>query len=214
VFATLPVNSRVPFGMAIQADWLLDLSRRGLRDLQTNAWQRGLVIQIAKLLSTYVTSIRGDFEAIPALQDQTSVAVKRDALCKLFDVVCVSSDWRNGSFELNLDDKQWLETFASQLVNLECLPIVTDDTNLIGWNSPARTVLLPATHSMATVGSVSFSLPRYASHLLSHSIVDRDCINQPVLDFFKHCGLLKEMAIQDLLVVRKVELELVELKAL
>lgn len=49
-YATLPTQTRVPFGFHLQADWLVDLDRRNLRPVQENAWQQAIVRQVPELV--------------------------------------------------------------------------------------------------------------------------------------------------------------------
>ena len=54
VHATLPTDVTVPFGLHINADWLLDISRSGLREVEENSWQRGIVDSIAEILARFL----------------------------------------------------------------------------------------------------------------------------------------------------------------
>lgn len=49
-YATLPTQTRLPFGFHLQADWLVDLDRQNLRPLQGNAWQETIVRQVPELV--------------------------------------------------------------------------------------------------------------------------------------------------------------------
>ncbi len=50
VYATLPTQTRVPFGFHLQADWLVDLDRQNLRPIEENAWQQAIVRQVPELV--------------------------------------------------------------------------------------------------------------------------------------------------------------------
>ena len=54
VYATLPTEVTLPFGLHINADWLLNISRTGLRGLDDNPWQRGIVDSIVELLACFL----------------------------------------------------------------------------------------------------------------------------------------------------------------
>lgn len=43
IYSTLPTTETVPFGFHIQADWLVDVTRQGLRDIQGDAWQGDII---------------------------------------------------------------------------------------------------------------------------------------------------------------------------
>ncbi len=47
VYATLPTDVDLPFGLHINADWLMNISRTGLREIEDNPWQRDIVQRVA-----------------------------------------------------------------------------------------------------------------------------------------------------------------------
>lgn len=51
LYATLPTGETIPFGIHVQADWLLDLSRRGLQKIAGDPWQTSILGEIPGLLS-------------------------------------------------------------------------------------------------------------------------------------------------------------------
>jgi len=179
--------------MAVQADWLLDLSRRGLRDLDTNAWQKCIVMQLAKLLAVYISSIPREVMKCDTKDPQ----LLRKAIRSAFDIVCTTMNWDSGAFDVKLSDESWLAELRRELMDVPFLPILSDDQTIVAWDTPRRSVLLPNSRTVADL-----TLPRHAARLLPRSIVDRECISDVVLDFFLRAGLIKEMAIPDLLEVR------------
>jgi hypothetical protein len=54
VYATLPTDVTVPFGIHVNADWLLNISRTDLRDVEDNAWQREIADRIAEMLASFL----------------------------------------------------------------------------------------------------------------------------------------------------------------
>ena len=50
----LPTSEAVPFAIDLQADWLVDLARQGLREIEGDAWQEEIVAQIPALLAQYL----------------------------------------------------------------------------------------------------------------------------------------------------------------
>ena len=58
VYATLPTEVTLPFGLHINADWLLNISRSGLREIEDNPWQRDIVDRIADILACYLDWVR------------------------------------------------------------------------------------------------------------------------------------------------------------
>jgi hypothetical protein len=54
VYATLPTQATLPFCFHLNADWLLTISRTGLRELEDNAWQREIVAGAAHVISQFL----------------------------------------------------------------------------------------------------------------------------------------------------------------
>lgn len=51
VYATLPTEVSLSFGLHVHADWLLNISRSGLREIEENPWQREITDRIADVLA-------------------------------------------------------------------------------------------------------------------------------------------------------------------
>ena len=43
VYSTLPTQARIPFGFHLQADWLVDIDRQSLRQVEGSPWQEAIV---------------------------------------------------------------------------------------------------------------------------------------------------------------------------
>ena len=54
LYATLPTDVMLPFGLHINADWLLNISRTGLREIGDNSWQRDIADRIADVLASFL----------------------------------------------------------------------------------------------------------------------------------------------------------------
>lgn len=50
-FATLPTGEPTPFGFDVQADWLVDVSRQSLRDVEGDSWQEDIVATFPSLVA-------------------------------------------------------------------------------------------------------------------------------------------------------------------
>ena len=61
VYATLPTQVTLPIGLHINADWLLNISRSGLREIEDNAWQREIVLRIADVVASFLIWVAGTF---------------------------------------------------------------------------------------------------------------------------------------------------------
>jgi hypothetical protein len=63
VYATLPTQVRVPFGLDLQADWLVNVDRQNLRDVEGDPWQEAIVRQVPRLVREYLTWLAGESDA-------------------------------------------------------------------------------------------------------------------------------------------------------
>ena len=54
VYATLPTQVLVPFGLHLQADWFVDVDRQNLRDVDGDAWQELIVRQVPKIVRQFL----------------------------------------------------------------------------------------------------------------------------------------------------------------
>ena len=50
VYSTLPTQARIPFGFHLQADWLVDIDRQSLRQVEGSAWQEAIVRQVPEIV--------------------------------------------------------------------------------------------------------------------------------------------------------------------
>ncbi len=55
VYATLPTQVRIPFGFHLQADWLVNVDRQDLRDVEGDPWQEQIVRQVPVLVLQLLT---------------------------------------------------------------------------------------------------------------------------------------------------------------
>ena len=64
VYATLPTQVQVPFGLHLQADWLVNLERQNLRDIFNDPWQLAIIGQVPKLIKELFLWLKEESEAI------------------------------------------------------------------------------------------------------------------------------------------------------
>lgn len=108
VFSTFPLSASMPFHIHIQAPWLLDLSRKGLREIKTNEWQKCLFAETAQVLVLYL-------KHIATLKTRKEV---REAYQGLSFRLDAGSD-----FDLYSD--VWVETLKRELKNCKFVPIAS-----------------------------------------------------------------------------------------
>ena len=101
VYATLPTEVTLPFRLHINADWLLTISRSGLRDLDDNSWQRGIVDRIADVLTVFIEW------AVRTLSELTTIRTA-------FAVLAPPSAEEGGLHRL-LADERWFSRLRTRL---------------------------------------------------------------------------------------------------
>lgn len=50
VYSTLPTQARIPFGFHLQADWLVDINRQSLRQVEGSPWQEAIVRRVPDIV--------------------------------------------------------------------------------------------------------------------------------------------------------------------
>ena len=59
VYATLPTQVQVPFGFHLQADWLVDVDRQSLREVDGDPWQEAIVREVPEIVRQVLLWLRG-----------------------------------------------------------------------------------------------------------------------------------------------------------
>ena len=114
VYATLPTEVTLPFGLHIHADWLLNISRTGLWELDDNAWQREIVDRIADVLTSFLTWVAATSQG-------------RQAAGAAYTAIGVPVADRANRLENLLANPQWLGRLGTQLRDRAVLPVWTED---------------------------------------------------------------------------------------
>lgn len=178
LFATLPIRSFVPFGMSIQADWLLDLSRKGLRDVETNPWQQLIVQQIAKLIADWLVDI-------PSRCNGSLDLIKR-----YFAIFGCDPDVGGYASTYAFSLKSFGKFIAAELGDAAVIPVIGAEPNKpIEWMSVDKVVVLPKTHYR----------PKRASKLIGAGVVDESLMTSEACAFFVNVGLIKVLDISDVI---------------
>lgn len=75
IFATMPTTESWPFGMHLQADWLLGITRAGLPELEQSEWQEDILAQLPGIIGQYLQWV-GEVcnDAIPLQRALTALA--------------------------------------------------------------------------------------------------------------------------------------------
>lgn len=129
VYATLPTDVLLPFGLHINADWLLDISRTGLREIEDNQWQRELVDHIADVLARFLVW------SAETYSDPKEAKASFDTLA--------APEQEAGGLEALLSEKRWLARLRKLLVNSAVLPAWTEKRVPLGYAAPIDAVAPP-----------------------------------------------------------------------
>lgn len=153
LFATLPINLSLPFSISIQADWLLDLARQGLRDIATNQWQRSLVTQTANVLAKYLTFI-----------STLSGPNLRDRVSRGFGLL--SALGTEAPDPLHLTSSDWRVTVKDLLRPLAVFPVISNSNG-------SEDVVYKKASEVYVLPSFTKKLPADSHLLFGRYIVDR-----------------------------------------
>ena len=130
VYATLPTKDTLPFGLHIHADWLVNISRTGLREIEENAWQQDIADRIADVLARFLKWV--------ARPGSTAGAAKQ-----AFSALdCPSSDGTNG-LEMLLAEERWLSRLRSKLKDATVLPVWTEPSGSWTFAKASETIVPP-----------------------------------------------------------------------
>ena len=130
VYATLPTEVTLPFGLHINADWLLNISRSGLREIEDNPWQRSIVEKIADILAHF-------------LQWSANTHCNPNAARAAFKVLAQPSV-EAGGLETLLAEERWLSTLRDRIEHSAVIPVWTRTTGKVAYAMARDTLVPPA----------------------------------------------------------------------
>ena len=130
VYALLPTEVTLPFGIHINADWLPNISRTGLPEIEDNAWQRDTADRIADVLACFLKWVA---HSCP----------DPDAAKRAFSALaCPSSDGTNG-LERLLAEERWLSRLRAKLEDAAVLPVWAEQSGSLTFAKPSETIVPP-----------------------------------------------------------------------
>ena len=180
VWATLPTEVTLPFGLHINADWLLNISRTGLREIEDNPWQRGIADSIADILTGFL-EWSADTRAVP---DRAKAAFKALAL----------PSPEAGGLETLLASEHWLSGLRNRLEEAAVFPVWTGETGRLAFSKPGDTVVPPA----ALARAFSKYPDLRPAVLLRGSVLMEDVLGPDAFKLLHRIGLLGEMSPREL----------------
>lgn len=180
IYATLPTEVTVPFGLHIHADWLLNISRSGFKELEDNPWQRGIVDKIADILGG-------------VLEWSADTHTQPDAVKATFNVLALpSSD--SGGLEKLLAEEGWLSRLRKRIEDSAVFPVWADESGTLNF-AKSEDVLVPP-EPLAKVFTKNPGL-RPADLLKGH-VIRYDLLSDKAHGFLHLIGFLTEMKPRDL----------------
>ena len=180
VYATLPTEVTLPFGLHINADWLLNISRSGLREIGDNPWQRDIVDKIADILASFL-----DWSANTHSQPDAAKAAFR---------VLGQPSSEAGGLESLLAEERWLSRLRDRIEDAAVIPVWTETTGKLTYAKPGDTLVPPAPLANA-FGSQPELRPAI---LLNGRVLMDDVLGRKAVGLLRRVGLLAEMSPQQL----------------
>ena len=180
VYATLPTEVTLPFGLHINADWLLNISRSGLREIEDNPWQRDIVDKIADILAGFL-----DWSANAHYQPDAAKAAFR---------VLGQPSPEAGGLESLLAEERWLSTLRDRIKDATVIPVWTETTGKLAYAKPGDTLVPPVPLAKA-FGSLPELRPAI---LLDGRVLMEDVLGRKAVGLLRRIGLLTEMSPQEL----------------
>ena len=179
VYATLPTKVTLPFGLYINADWLLNISRTGLGEVEDDPWQRDIADCIADVLLSFVSWIARTFST-------------PDATRAAFAALASPSQESKG-LEAILAKPRWLTRLRDRLEDAEVVPVWTDGRSL-SFAAPHEAIVPPA--ALAAVFERQPALR--PAVLLRGPVLARHVLGSGGRELMDSAGLLTEMSQRDL----------------
>ena len=180
VYATLPTEVKLPFGLHINADWLLNISRSGLREIEDNPWQRDILEKIPDILASF-------------LEWSANTHSHPDAAKAAFRVLRQPST-EAGGLESLLAEERWLSMLRDRIEDSPVLPVWTEMTDTLSYAKPGDTLVPPASLAQAFANQPEL---RPAVLMKGHVLRD-DVLGRNAIGLLRRLGLLSQMAPQEL----------------
>ena len=175
IYATLPTEVTVPFGLHINADWLLNISRGGLRELEDNPWQRGIANGIVEILAKYLQWC------------SDSLTEPRAAKAAFHALSLPSPD--PGGLEWLLAQDDWLSRLRNRLAESPVIPVWTTDPGAVGFVKPQDAIVPPDALAKAFAANPELQ----PSILLKGSVLRSDVAGSDATELLRRIDLLAIM---------------------
>jgi len=180
VYATLPTDVDLPFGLHINADWLLNVSRTGLKEVDDNPWQRDIVRGVVDVVARFLLWVA-------ATQSEP------DAIKAAFEALAAPSQ-DAGRLESLFADERWLSRLHDRLEEAAVVPAWSTRRGLLSFVMPGEAVHPPAALAKALEDDVDL----VPTILLGGPVLARAVLGRGGRELLERAGLLEELAPHDL----------------
>ena len=176
VYATLPTDVTLPFGLHINADWLLNISRSGVREIEDNAWQREIVDRIADVLASYLGWVSRSLSAPAAVR-------------AAFGALASPTAERSG-LEAQLARESWQSRLRNCLEDAAVFPVWTGAADALGFAKPGGLIVPPPPLAEAFAEEPDLR----PSVLLQGPVLMSELLGADALHLLERIGLFTEMS--------------------
>ena len=129
IYATLPTEVTLPLGFHVNADWLLNISRTGLGEIEDDPWQRDIMERVADVLASVLGWAARTFS-------------EPDAAKAAFAVLA-SPVPEAGGLEAILAEERWLSRLRDLLEDASVIPVWTEEAGALGFAKPREAIVPP-----------------------------------------------------------------------
>ena len=178
VYATLPTKVTLPFGLHINADWLLTISRSGLREIEDNPWQRNIVDHIADVLASFL--------------GWTARAFSEPVSAHAAFAVLGAPSPEAGGLEVLFAEERWLSRLRTLLEDVAILPVWTEESDALAFAKPSDAILPPPPLAKAFKERPALR----PAVLLKGPVVMDQVLGPGARDLLCQAGLLADMPLQ------------------
>ena len=175
IYATLPTEVTCALGIHVNADWLLNISRTGLGEVEENAWQREIVDRIANILRCLLAWVARTF-------------TEPDAINAAFAVLASPSSAAGGP-EAILSKEHWKSRLHDMLRDAAVFPAWTEPSLAIGFVKPSEVIVPP--DPLADAFEEQEALR--PAGLLNGPVLARKVIGSRAIAMLRRIGFLSEM---------------------
>ena len=180
IYATLPTEVTLPLGIHVNADWLLNISRSGLVEIEDNQWQREIMDRVADVLASVIGWAACTFS-------------EPDAAKEAFAVLASPSPEAVG-LEAILAEDRWLYRLRDLLEDASVIPVWTEESADLGFAKPRETLVPPVPFAEAFE-----DLPTLRpAALLRGPVLVHPVLGEGGCELLDRAGLLAAMSSSDL----------------